>query len=327
VLVQLRAIETNEINRSEIKRIDDVIYQNTLIESGRKTRSKRRDSEFSSGRIIWWAVWIIMGIVRAATCNEHSNNYENDNRIYNLQNPPPEIPPSPQASPFPFNTTKAKVENRNQNQLVHFLDSLSKKPALAQATSEGMRTGSQPFSSFAEDFIQSGTNLVNVTNNTEHDCVILCFDGPSRSGSVYEGGLPNTRAAFINRGETFSFNETPGNGTFYFLFGDNWGKLNKEAELPIYGQNTYSPNESRRFVLFVYEFFSNKKMLKQPYLQHGIRLDDDYAATKNESRYRYLNKPSQETKITTLALHEKSGDFSIDANGSLLVKEERKSVH
>lgn len=310
MLVQLQSLETNDFNRSEIERIDKVIARNSQLESsGRLRNPSDKGGTASWSRGVWWGIWVIFAIVRAATCNDRSSksNYSFDNtglrKIQQLQ-------------------SSRIDEKRNEPLLLNLLDSLSRQPSLA-VTAEEMRTGSQPFSSFADNFIQTGSNAVTVTNRTSHNCVMLCFDGASNAGSVYQGALSNTKAVYIKRGESYSFNTTLGSGPFYFLFGDRWGKLKKQVELPLYSGRNYSTEGGYRQLLLVYEFFSGKKPVKQNLLQRGLYIGDAYPV-KAGSNYTYLNTPSSASNATQLALMEKNSAFFVEATGPLPVKQDRE---
>jgi hypothetical protein len=312
VLVQLKAIETNDFNRSEVERIDKVIYENSKLE-GKKGTSKSNDGEISTGRIIWWAIWIVLLIVRIATCNDTSNktNFEFDKNTFKQYQ----------------KTQVSRIdEKRNEPLLLNFLDSLSQVKSLALTKQEQpMKTGSQPFSSFADNFPEWGSETVVINNSTGHHCVVLYIDGASKQGSVYEGALSHVAAVYIQKGESYSIPFTPGNGKFYFVFGDKWGMLKKQAELSIYSERGYTNSNGRKHLLFVYEFFSNQKPLQQPYLLQGISIDDT-STDRDETDYSYLNKPEKGTteEKTTLTLKEKKNQFAIEATGKLPVKTDKK---
>ncbi|HYO22395.1 MAG TPA: hypothetical protein VER36_08300 [Flavisolibacter sp.] len=311
VLVQLKAIETNDYNRSEVVRIDEIIYENSRIEGGKKRRTN--DSEVSTGRVVWWAIWIILLIVRVSTCNNKSgsNSYRFDSDDFN------KIVET-------VKTNKAD-EWRNEPVLLNFLDSLSHKRSLSLVSSQTeMRTGAQPFSSFANDFPKSGSDTVHITNNTGHNCVALLVNGPSLSGSVYEGALPNIAAVYIRQGGTYTFHTTPGTGKLYFIFGERWGQLKKQAELTVFSERGLSDGEGRKHLLFVYEFFSNKKSVAQTYLQKAVYLEDA-SANRNDSQFSYLNNPydARPDESTEIILKENDSSFAVEAKGSLLVKEDR----
>lgn len=312
LLVQLRSIETNDYNRSEIERIDKVIYRNSQLESsGRVRKSSSDKGEFASGRAVWWAICIVLAIVRAATCNDRSSK----NTQYSFDNTGVRQMQELQSSRID--------EKRNEPLLLNFLDSLSRQPSLP-IDAEEMKTGSQPFSSFADDFVHTKNGVITLANNTPYNCVMLYFEGPSHSGSVYQGALSATRAAYIKQGETVRFNKPIGNGAFYFLFGDKWGKLKKGGELPIYSGRGNSNDGGYRQLLFVYEFFNTKKPVKQTLLQRAVYIDDA-GVPRNEEAYTYLNTSSSEESKTKLTLLQKGGVFSVEASGPFVVKQDREN--
>jgi len=310
VLVQLRGVETNDFNRSEVERIDKVIYENSRIEGGKKIVSREGDG--FNWRSVWWIVWLVLIIVRATTCN-NSNKSDfkfDDNGIRQIQK---------------AQSTHA-AEQRNEPLLLDFLDSLSTQRSIEFGSSpQEIKTGDQPFTSFANDFPKDGSDTIHIANNTAHNCVALYIGGPSLSGSVYEGALPDIAAVYIKQGETYSFQMTPSYGKFYFLFGDEWGKLNPQAELPVSGDpDEYYP-DGRKQLVFFYEFFRNKKTIEQKYLQQALYAEEA-SSNKNKARFNYLNNPYDATlnQATEIKLQETNNKLSISAKGSLGVKEEKQ---
>lgn len=312
VLLQLKAVETNDFNRSEVERIDKVMYENSRIEGGKRVVS--RESDGFNWRTVWWVVWIVLIIVRAVTCNNNKSDFKFDDTSFrNFRQ---------QQSGL-----KHIDERRNEPLLLNFLDSLSSNRRITtDPLPAQMQTGSQPFNSFANDFPQTGEDTVSITNSTAHNCVAIYIDGLSPSGSVYEGALPNISAVYIKQGDTYSFRYSPVNGKFYFLFGEEWGKLKKQAELKVFSNRGYSNYEGREHLIFVYEFFRNRKPIKQKYLQQALYADEASSDTKKEE-FNYLNNPydAAVNAATEITLHEKNNRFSITAKGSLLVKEEKQN--
>ncbi|HVF97237.1 MAG TPA: hypothetical protein VM871_07960, partial [Flavisolibacter sp.] len=312
VLVQLRSIETNDFNRSEIERIDKIIYHNSKLEGGRTKKVIRDSNPGISGRAIWWGIWIVLMIVRAATCNDRSkSDYGFDASSFKR------IQESQRQSQI------RNYEKQNENYLLNFFDSLSNTPRLpVEKLPLEIQTGGQPFSSFADALPQAGGEEITVTNNTGYNCVLLYFEGVSEQGSVYQGTLSHTLAAYIRKGGTHAFRTVPGTGRFYFIFGDKWGKLKTQAELSVTGDDGgYNDNSGRKQTLFVYEFFSNKKPLSQTFLKQSVHIDYPSAPT-DEKLYRRINTPAKtgEAKPTHLNLLEKTGNFFLEAEGSLAVK-------
>lgn len=311
LLVQLKQIETNDFNRSEVVRIDEIIYKNSRHEGKQISTNRRSASETGSGRIIWWGIWIVLMIVRAATCNnDRSSNYKFEDFKYT---PPPGI-----------ERASRTTEVQNETLLLKFLDSLSRKPFLSIQGTNGNepQTGSQPFSAFADGLSDLGPNTVILKNNTAHNCVMLYFDGPSKIGSVYQDAISHTTAVYIKKGDSLQFTLTPGQGEFYFVFGDRWGTLSQPAELPLYSSDGFSTDDqSRKHVLFVYEFFSNRKALKQKYLQRGIAVNYP-TDTKEETKYKYLNAPAVYDLAVPVSLSLEEGkEFWVKASGGLMVTE------
>ena len=315
VLLQLKAIETNDFNRSEVERIDKVIYDNSRIEGQKGVRrTVSDDGEVSTGRIIWWVIWIILLIVRLATCNDRSSRNSGGfdqtsfDRYIQTQN-------------------ASTDEMRNEPLLLNFMDSLSQEKGLPLTSEQSaMKTGSQPFISFADDFPTYGEDTVQIANNTNYHCVVLFNEGSSRPGSVYEGALPKIAAVYIKKGDTYTFRHSAGDGKFYFLFGERWGKLKEQADLPVYSERGYSNSEGRKHIVMLYEFFSNSKPIKQKYLQQAVFVQKA-SSDRDEKIFNYLNNPYDAAlnAATEIKLVEKKNTFSIEAKGSLLVKEERQS--
>lgn len=313
VLVQLKVIETNDFNRSEVERIDKVIYQNSQVEGGKGRRNVSDNGEISTGRIIWWVIWIVLIIVRVTTCN--SNKSSNNDYSFNYD----QIKELQERQEQYRSPDGRKNEQRNEKNVLTFLDSLSKSQLLVSPPPAPMQTGDLAFSSFANIPDGYGTADVAITNNTSHNCVLIYFDGQSKQGSVYEGALSNTVSIYIKKGDTYRFKTEPGAGRMQFLFGDDWGRLRKQAELPM--SNHYGYSHAHK--LFIYEFFKPDKSLNQKYLKRSIWLDDP-SAKKNSSEYLYLNKPDfAQSDFIKLTLAENNNTFSVKAEGGLLVKEDR----
>lgn len=314
VLMQLKGIETNDFNRSEIERIDKVIYENSKIEGNRGTRTTpRNDDEVSTGRIIWWAVWIVLIIIRVATCNNRTSSSDR----YSFD--------TPESDRLQRVLTSRVDEKRNEPLVLNFLDSVSRKRSLAiDPLPEPMKTGDQPLATFADDFTSWGGHKVSFTNNTNYDCIVLHFSGPGRAGSVYEGALSQIKAAYIKSGESYSVEVSPNTGAFHFVFGEKWGKLKEQKDLTIFGERGLSNKGGRQFTIPLYEFFSNKKPLEQRYLQRAVYIEGA-SSSRDEEAYKYLNTStaSDEDEGTNVILKEESRQFSIEAKGNLQVKEDR----
>jgi hypothetical protein len=322
VLVQLKTIETNDYNRSEVERIDQIISENSRVESrkGSSRTTTKKDSEVSTGRIIWWVIWVVLILVRAATCNERTNNnmtttYED----YNLSRERQRL------------QSMRIDEERNVPLLLQFLDSLGSKPSLAIGPVTAQpKTGSQPLGTFADEFSNRGEDTVRILNNTGYDCVAMYIKAGGRPGSVYEGALPNIAAVYIRNGEGFSFHHNPDGGKFHFFFGEKWGQLKKQTELAVYSERGYSNDSGRRHLVFLYEFFSSKKPVRQNYLMQPVYLQEASGySERNEIKYNYLNNPYEAAlnQATEMNLQQEGGRFSIKAKGSLLVKEEKADDH
>jgi hypothetical protein len=311
VLVQLKAIETNDFNRSEVERIDKVIYENSRVEGGRKIVS--RESDGFNWRNIWWVVWLVLLIIRVATCNSRSNrtSYNSDDfRIIEKAQ---------------RSYSKSSLEHSNEKNLIRFFNDLSKKKDLAiNYLPQAMKTGDQPFTSFADDFSRTGSEFITITNNTPYNCVVVYFAGGALPGSMYEGAISQTMSTYIKKGDAYTFTIEPGSGGFHFLFGEQWGKLQEEEKLLLFGQS--DDNYSRQHSLFIYEYFDNQKLIKQKYLQRSVFIESA-AVPRNEALFLYHNKPktSSTEKGTDIMVVEKNGLFSIEAKGQLSVKEHRKN--
>lgn len=307
VLVQLKTIETNDFNRSEVERIDKIIYENSRIEGGKTGRRRYKDDgEVSTGRIIWWVIWIIIVIVRVTTCNNRSSSTSSYDFQYDRFE---KIEPK---------KTTSYLEERNEAVLRRFLDSLSRQPSLPQQPMpQPLQTGDQPFGSFAYA-PETGTHEITIQNNTPYNCVLLYFPEPAPAGDVYEGSLSKTCAAYIKEGDTYSFSFTPNKRGLYFLFGEKWNRLKKAAELPVYGGR----EEDSSQLLFVYEFFSNKKPIDQKYLRQAVWLFD--SSSYMESGYsRTLNVPEKSSKegATDMILEADNHKINIKVKGVLMSRE------
>ncbi len=309
VLVQLKTIETNDFNRSEIQRIDAIIYENSKIEGGKGkvTTKKAKDSEVSTGRIIWWGIWIILMIIRVATCNNRSSNssysykdYYSDRRV--------ETPVS------------SSAEKRNEQLLLSVLDSLGEKKNLP-VIARPLKTGDQPFDLFADDPNTLRNDSIIVENNSGYDAVFLYFkDIP---GHYRSGLLPKVYATYIEKGESRTLSILPNNGRIYFAFGKEWGRLKKPVEISL--KNILNPIDNPEQTITVDQFFRNTTDLQQTLLHNETLID---ATLTYNGNYRYLNrfKGWAKDQITKIVLQRAGNGFTASATGRLYVKQAMKDA-
>ncbi|HVF80379.1 MAG TPA: hypothetical protein VM884_00510, partial [Flavisolibacter sp.] len=304
VLVQLKGIETNDFNRSEVVRIDEVIYKNSKIEGGKGTvRSKGSDGlNWRSG---WWILWIVMMIVRAATCNDKSS--KSSYGVTNFSNRPTKT------------TVGNYVEKNNETHFLTFLDSLSHKNNFS-IPSQLPRTGDQPFDGFGDDPAAGVNDSVTITNRTGYDVAFLYFkDVP---GHAMSGLLPKLYSTYIKAGDAKKVYVLPGNGRIYFAFGEGWGKLKKPVTIDLKNPSGSANDGKPDQKIVLTHFFTNKHHLQQKYLQHPVYID--YAdANRDIAAYRNLNEQGKISEAApSILLSQKNGAFDISAKGYLLVKED-----
>lgn len=299
VLVQLRGLDTNDFNRHEIARIDEVIYANTKLE-GRNGKPKR-DGEVSSGRFIWWGIWVVLMIIRAATCNDKSSS------SYRLPDFTYTVPREVTLSTF--------AERKNEKFLLRSMDSmLHQKNAVVKPRT--YKTGDQPFE-FGDDPSSARNDSLLIRNETGLDAVFLYFkDIPNHSLS---GQLPKLYSTFIRKGEEHTVYLLPGNGRVYFALGEDWGSLKKPMTVHLPSTDSLSRSES----LLLHEFFRNGKGVVQKYLLYPLYIEhpDVY---QDESSYRYINSTLRlkDQRPTSLFLSLSSNHIELRAKGSLTIKED-----
>ena len=310
VLVQLKAIETNDFNRSEVVRIDEIIYKNSKIEGGKGTvRSKGSDGY--NWRGAWWIIWIVLMIVRAATCNDKSSS----NSSYRLLD-------NPYSSPD-ISTPGNSAEKKNETYLLSQLESLGSKKNNTVAPQK-LSTGSQPFEAFGDDPGAAVNDSFTVANNTGYDAVFLYFkDIPGHSMS---GLLPKLYSTYIKAGEAEKVYVLPGNGRIYFALSEGWGKLKKPMNIDLKNASGSSNNSDLSSNLLLTHFFSNRKPLTQSLLQTPIYIEQGILLNANDS-LRYLNKHilTESKEETVITLTENGNTFTASATGRLGVKQKRKS--
>ncbi len=317
MLVQLRSIETNDFNRSEVERIDKVIAHNSRLESSGRLRKSTGESkgEWTSGRAIWWGVWIILAIVRAATCNDRSssssfnvNDYSSGIRLKEVSD------------------ANQHLERQNEKKLLLWLDSLSTERNLAVRL-RTMKTGEQPFSGWNTDSFAVPNDSIIISNHTGYDGVYFYFkDWPGHSP---EGILPKLYSTYIKRGEAEAVYILPNNGRIYFAFGENWGRLKKPSTLSLSNpvQAILDSTTASAQTLVLGHFFSNKNPLTQSLLRNPVYIDNTPTHREGAGyNYRYLNQPEKtvNNETTKLELLHDSSGFSIKATGRLSVKQELK---
>jgi hypothetical protein len=299
VLVNLRTLDTNDFNRAEINRIDEVIYENTQIES--KGKSSGKDGSWTRG--IFWGIWLFLMIFRNATCNGSGGETFGGGA-------PPE--------PRPASTLSSTTEQKNETLLLQSLDSMLKaKKRTTQATS--MKSGDPAFF-FSDDPKAARNDSLLVVNNTGYDAVFLYFkDIP---GHTFSGKLPKLYSMLIKKGESQKVFVVAGNGRVYFAFGEGWGELKKPLSIPFpdYAGRIGIVEPVKDSLLMLY-FFSSGNGAVQKYLQNPLYINAA-GASKDYIRYRYLNTTTTDGE-PTLYLSARNGSIQIKADGPLLVKETR----
>jgi hypothetical protein len=307
VLVQLKGIETNDFNRSEVVRIDEIIYKNSKIEGGKGT-VKRKGSDGFNWRSAWWIMWIIMMIVRAATCNDRSSKSSYDVRDNTYD---------------PINIDRSSyAEKENEKKFLFLLDSLSKQQNLV-ITPQKLKTGDQPFKSFADDPAAAINDSVTITNNTGYDAVFLYFkDVPGHGMSAL---LPKLYSTYIKDSDVEKVYVLPGNGRVYFAFGKGWGKLKNPLAINLNNRvGGFTNSESLPQTITVESFFNtNKNGPQQTCLQLPVFINAS-DAYRDTTTYHYLNEEGKSSGgENSLHLMQVNGKFTIKAMGRLLVKEKR----
>ncbi len=308
VLVNLRALDTNEFNRAEINRIDEVIYANTQLESKGKSRAK--DGSWTRG--VFWGIWIILMIVRGATCNGYDDGDDDNNGFPSLA---------------VQETDRSNVtEKKNEKLLMQRLDSLLKKPFAPKNSRQQRLTASAadvpgPAFLFSEHPSAARNDSVQVVNKTPYDAVFLYFkDIP---GHALSGRLPKLYSAVIKKGTAEKLYVLAGNGRVYFAFGEDWTEVAQPVLLPFPGQamrpGFASPLQDSLPVLW---FFRNGRQADQPFLRQPLYINRA-GTLKEYSRYRYFNTSVNHGQ-STLYLSATNGRIELKADGPLLVKTDRK---
>ena len=309
VLVNLKALDTNEFNRHEIIRIDEVIYANTKLESNRGTR--RREGMFANGRFIWWGLWLIFMIVRIVTCNDRSGSMRY--KTYSA-NPPVEEVSS-------YTDANSDREQQNEKFLLKQLDSLLQAQNHT-TTSNSAKTG-EPAFWFSDDPRTARTDSLLVTNNTGFDAVYMYFkDVP---GHGMSGRLPKFYSALIRNGETQRVYLLANNGRVYFAFGKGWGTLTKTVSIPLpdYESKAGIPKPTAES-LPLSQFFRSGHKANKNYLLHPLFVRGPGAAS-NSKKYRVFNTKQEAgaKKETELLLYTAGDNILLEADGPLWVMQER----
>ncbi len=308
VLVQLKSIETNDFNHAEVVRIDSIIYKNSLTEVNRGNAKGGKDSEFSTGRVIWWGIWIVLMVVRAATCNSNRNSSYDSSYNQNDYNYSTTIKPLSLAS-----------EKLNEARLLAALDSISKKVNITDGPAK-ISSGNTPFEYLSDDPQSAINNPITITNQSGFDAVFLYFkDVPGHSLS---GFLPKLYACYIKNGDTQDASVLAGNGRVYFAFGKGWGKLKKPLAINLSNVAGQLHGEGETQSITISEYFNTKAALPQPYLHNPIYIDAT-ATYHGSQNYTYLNQgdKSQVSDETRLTLTQKEGKVAVKASGRLVVKQ------
>ena len=310
VLVQLKCIETNDFNRSEVMRIDEIIYKNSKIEGGKGT-ARSKGSDGFTWRSAWWILWIVMMIVRAATCNDKSSKSS-----YRLLDGPSNNPV--------ITTAGNNVEKRNETHFLSVLDSLSHKKNTI-VTPQKLSTGSQPFVAFGDDPGVAINDSLTISNNTGYDAVFLYFkDIP---GHATSGLLPKLYSTYIKAGDVEKVYVLPGNGRVYFAFGEGWGKLKKPLNIELKNPSGSASNGELSQTITVTHFFSNSHQFQQKYLQHPVYIDYT-ELPRDHAAYRNLNEEGKiSEEAPSILLTQKNGMVDVAARGHLLVNEDLISTN
>lgn len=273
VLVQLKAIETNEFNHAEVVRIDEVIYKNSRIEGGKGSKAPSGSKgEFSSGRIVWWVIWLILAVVRMATCSTH-NNRSDIIRNYGYERPPEEI--------------TNLFEKQNERRLITFFDSLCSAPSFA-GRQQPILTGDQPFYGWAENPGVARNDSAFVVNQSGHDAILLyCKDIP---GHAFSSILPKIYATYIKKNESLTMYLQPGNGRLYIAFGDGWAELKEPLPIPLNTEvTTLATSSDIKETLQLTHFFKTtirdqQTLLMQPITIGHSRSGEETLSVKSPKR-------------------------------------------
>ncbi len=293
VLQDLRKIETNDYNRSEIERIDKVMHGNSQVEGNRRS-TPSSGGEVSTGRMIWWGIWLVLIIIRVATCS--NRNSSTNDYLQNIR-----------ASDYSVQRADLNyiLEKENEARFTSFLDSLCTAGTTAVKPSE-METGDQPFVGLAESPDMARNDSVTITNNTGHDAVLLyCKDIPGHRAS---GFLPKMYATFIKRGESEVVSVEPNNGRLYFAFGDGWGQLKETVQVQM-GLGNLAMVDSKenidRFVMLSH-FFVKPATQTQTLLQSPLKIS--YAVN--------TGKPLMPGRMVKVNLYAGEDGFSVTTNAA-----------
>jgi hypothetical protein len=307
VLVQLKMIETNDFNRSEVDRIDAIIYENSLIEAGKVRKNKSGEV---SGRNIWWVLWGVLMIVRVVTCNNRSS------RSYDI---------SDQYSTYysPAVTTEDNIaEQKNETLLLSYLDSLTKEQGIVTKP-ESLKTGGQPFGELGDDPKAARNDSITIINTSGYDAVYLYFkDLP---GHYREGLLPKLYSTYIRNGESETVYLLPGNGRVYFAFGRQWGELKKPLIFNLTNSSKgplENGSSSLDEIITIDHFFKNTKGIKQNYLKRPLYVDD--SPTRHSGiYYTTLTTGTYEERRSEpkMVISNVEGAPAITATGRLYVKQ------
>lgn len=314
VCIRLQQVHCGPTTHAEVNRFQGIMHQNAMVESkrGKVSSSSGSGNGGSWVRGIFWAIWIVLAIIRAGGgCNRSSHNYDYSSSIASYQN-----------SEF-YQELQSSV---NERKFKTFLANLNREPH--EGEEQAMKNATTPFPNFSTLPLSDGEAKFELKNETAGDLLLFYFVNNNQLVSEYS----KPYAVYIKKGGSYTFYFRPNYGRFNMVFGKDW-KLVKEPFLFRLNKNRvdepFSDRETENKTAAgswrVYNYFGTPA-LSQPFLNSDLTIMDMEQHTSASSSapapsllYAPEKTNQQADKAVRLRVQENSGAFTIKPGGTLYV--------
>ncbi|HEY0066857.1 MAG TPA: hypothetical protein VGB46_05830, partial [Flavisolibacter sp.] len=257
--LQVQKIECSPVYREQVTEYEKTIGANA---GGEGTREKKGSG--ITGRTIFFSIWIILMIVRAANnCNKTDSTYEIPHIVVREEDQG--VPESP-------GFYEELNSSGNERNLKNFFYGLS----LGKHSGEPveMKDGRAPFSEISRSPEDEDEATITIRNRTGFDAVMFYFVNTN----LLLDDTSKLFAVYIKKGSSYTFGFRPNFGRFNFAFGHQWLRLDPPIEFTLrdfVNENSARPVSSTGKRIGIYNidgYFQEVPRLEQYYLNHDITL-------------------------------------------------------
>jgi hypothetical protein len=287
VCIHARNIESSDWNRSEIDRFELVFRQNV----GKVGKGSGSGTSGNVGRTIFWAIWIILMIVRYAGGCKTNSTFDKDS-----------------FREISMTIDKMGYYSRNEIGFKAFLLRLSSANTM-QFTKARMRTGSNPFPLVAKLLTEKrGSDTVHFVNRSGMNCAILYFSDRI-SYQAHDGWMPAMFSVYVARNDSVVVPVYPGDGKYNIIFGEEWGNINEPVPYKVLTAGNESAEQ-----LFIYQYFQNTHPVTQTYLQNNLEMQSPDTVSADTAR---IQKGKKKLRFTQVVLKRENDGFTAVFRGRL----------